>query len=194
MNTRALLLMVGLAGSCSLVLAQPPQANMPPPSIGIPRESAEPSIAQLLDELERLRTHKAQIEKKELELKAVLRQKLQKQADRLKQLGVEPASPMPGRVGRIHIEDRVGRIHIEGNHKTSDQTFLDILAQVEIYPEAVLRYPSLEEARARLIKAGWTDATVEAKAMDSDTDFKDIFIRVNEAQRPPLPMTKANPR
>jgi len=184
-STRTLLLSVALVVFCSFVHAQPQpvpltqdqfptQREALPPTAGV-RVPPEPSVEQLLDELERLQAQKAALEKKEQDLKAVLRQKLQKQTERLNKLGVAPIPTVP---------ERVGLIIIEGNTKTPDKRILDKLG---MRPGEVLRYPALEEARARLIKAGFRDATVEILPNKSDSQFKDIRVRVDESKPRPTP-------
>lgn len=131
----------------------------------------EKSVDDLLAELERLRARKAEVEKKEQELTAALRKKLQTQTERLQKLGVAPKDT-------THAEpDRVGRIIIEGNTKTPDKK---ILENLDIRPGQLLRYPALEAARAKLEKAGFAGTTIEIVASESDLKFKDIRIRVNE--------------
>ena len=53
----------------------------------------------------------------------------------------------------------------------------------------MLAYPVLEAARAKLVKAGFADATVEVVPGDLDSAFKDIRVRI--ATDPPKPPLKA---
>jgi hypothetical protein len=126
----------------------------------------EKSVDELLSELERVQAQKAELEKKEQELKALVRKRLEKQTERLNKL-LPPANP-----------DRVGQIIIEGNTTTPNQKILDMLG---ITPGDVLRYPALEEARAKLKKA-FQDSTVEVIPGDLDSVFKNIRVRVVEPQ------------
>ncbi len=150
---------VGTASAPGIPAARDWRAPLPP----------DPSIDQLLDELERVRAEKAALEKKARELKAAVQKKLEAQAERLKKLGVNgtPAEP-----------DRVGRIVIEGNDKTPQQ---DILRALDLKPGAILAYPEVEAARARLLRdRRFHDVTVDVVASDLDEMHKDIKIRVLE--------------
>jgi hypothetical protein len=77
--------------------------------------------------------------------------------------------------------DRVGRIIIEGNVDTPDAFILHFL---NLYPGQVLSYPNVEAARIRLARTGLFDPetppTVEVKANELDSSFKDIRVRVQE--------------
>jgi hypothetical protein len=121
------------------------------PQIPVPTTVSPPpvkSLDQMLDELEALRVQKAEIEKKEQDLIKVIQQKAEKQADRLKRLGI--ASP-----AAANSPVRIGRIKIEGNERTSDGKIMKIVKMENFSPGQVLEYPELEEARIRLVKAGF---------------------------------------
>ncbi len=122
----------------------------------------------LLTELEAVQARMVELNKKEQELKAAVRQKLEKQAERLKKVGVGPKATEP---------DRVGRILIEGNRKTADKKILEALG---LAPGEVLRYPALEEARIKLEQTGLKDVSVEVVPGAPAPEFKDIRIRVRE--------------
>ncbi|HEY1190954.1 MAG TPA: POTRA domain-containing protein [Gemmata sp.] len=179
MRARLLFVSFGLlVGACGAG-AEPP---VPPPPLPAPEELLRPnarppapkSVDLLIRELEQLRTQKAELEKHERELLTALRARLQEQANQLQKLGVAQPAPAPSE------PDRVGRIIIEGNAKTSDRK---ILAQVDLRPGQILRYPALEEARAKLEKAGFRGATVEALPNEFDSSFKDIRVRIIEKGR-----------
>ena len=146
---------------------QPPPPPLPPPS-----------VEDMLNELERIQSQKAALEKKEQELKAALRKKLEEQSERLKKLGVAPQAAKEAE------PDRVGRIIIEGNTKTPDQKILD---KLEFRPGQILQYPALETARAKLEKAGFKSVTVEVVPNELDATFKDIRVRVEEPKPKPAP-------
>ena len=78
------------------------------PSVpAVPAPPPEKNVEQLIDELERLQAQKAELAKKEQELKATLHKKLEKQTERLNKLGVAPKDakqPEPDRVGMIVVE------------------------------------------------------------------------------------------
>jgi ABC-type transport system involved in cytochrome c biogenesis ATPase subunit len=93
---------------------------------------------------------------------------------RLKKLGLAPA-PV-----KEQEPDRVGRIIIEVNTKTSEKK---ILEKLSFRPGQVLQYPALEEARAKLQKAGFRDVTVEVVPNELDSVFKDIRVRVIDSDR-----------
>jgi hypothetical protein len=145
-----------------------------PPSLVIPAVPQEKSVDELLNDLEQLQAQKAELEKRERELKATLRKRLEKQAERLNKLGVAPQpakEPEP---------DRVGRIVIEGNTKTPDKK---ILEKLELFPGQILQQPALEAARARLEKAGFRGVKVEVISNEVETHFKDIRVTVDESDR-----------
>ena len=192
MSTRTVLVSAALLAFCGAVTSQPPPPPAPGP-IGDPLSTppaaprpdlyrpapvvptaptlplAEKTVEELLTELERVQSEKAALEKKEQELKATVRKKLEQQAERLNKLGVTPKD--------MKTPDRVGQIFIEGNTKTADQKILD---KLDFRPGQVLQYPSLEIARAKLEKAGFKSVTVEAVPGELDATFKDIRVRVEE--------------
>ena len=162
-----------------------PTAVPPPP---------EKSVEDLLNELERVQAEKAALEKREQDLKAALRKKLEAQVERLRKLGVAPSER--DKVGRALIEgdapagdrviakpDRVGRIIIEGNTKTADQT---VLVLVDFQAGQILHYPALETAKTKLQKAGFTDVTVEVVPNNLDSGFKDVRVKLTEPNPPPV--------
>jgi hypothetical protein len=159
----------------------PPPANIPPvivptaPTYPVPpAPPPEKTVDELLNDLERVQTQKAELDKREQELKATIRKKLEKQTERLNKLGVTPKK-------EEKEPDRVGRIIIEGNTKTPDQK---ILEKVDLLPGQILHYPALEASRARLEKAGFTGVVVEVIANEMDSKFKDIRVRVTEVKQP----------
>ncbi len=79
--------------SLPVASAIPKLDSTPPiftPPIAVP---PEPSVDQLLDKLEALRSQKAELEKQEQELLKVVRQKLAKQSDRMGRLGIANTDP-----------------------------------------------------------------------------------------------------
>jgi hypothetical protein len=137
----------------------------------------EKSVDDLLGELEGLRAQKLELEKKEQELKVLVRKKLDQQTERLKKLGIAPTAAVP---------DRIGQIILEGNTTRADEKILGMLG---FRPGQVLAYPALEEARRKLEKAGFRDVTVEVLVSNPpDAPFKDIRVKVTEpAPKPALP-------
>ncbi|MCI0702778.1 MAG: hypothetical protein L0241_16985 [Planctomycetia bacterium] len=183
MNLRTLFVSAGLfAIVCGGVYSQPqplPLATpenpiparppiIPPPSPPVPVVPAPPkekSVEELLDELERIQTQKAELAKKELELKATIRKRVEKQLERLNKLGIDPkADP-----------DRVGRIWLKGNDEKDEKKILDTLG---LFPGQILQYPKLEEARKRLEKAGFAGVMLEITADSTDSPFKDIMVTI----------------
>jgi outer membrane protein insertion porin family len=80
---------------------------------------------------------------------------------------------------------RVGEIYIVGNDVTRQNV---ILRQIPLYPGQVLTYPDLRLAEKNLAKLGIFETngqtgvrpTVSVIDPDSDTDFKDILVQVQE--------------
>jgi len=162
----------------------PPTALAPTsPSLVVPTPPAPPpekTVDELLTELERMQAQKAELEKKEQELKATVRKKLEQQAERLKKLGVTPqqkASP-----------DRIGVIVFEGNTKTPKETILEKLG---LLPGQVLHYPALEEARVKLEKAGFRGVVVELIPDEGDSLWKSIRVKVDESKPEPAPAPRS---
>ena len=144
--------------------------SIPPTAQGVP--ATVKSLDQLLDDLEKLRAKKAELEKMEQQLIKAIQEKSQKQAERMKQLGVAPqAAP-----GTTH---RVGRIIIEGNCVTPDEKFLELL---KLSPGSVLENDVLEKARERFKKAGFQTATVELIPNEWDSVYQDIRVKVIEKE------------
>ncbi len=150
---------------------------LPPPTVVVPVSPPAPSsVDDLLNQLERVQAEKAALEKKEQELKAAIRKKLDAQAERLKKLGIAPKE------AKEKEPDRVGRIIIEGNTKTPDKKILD---KLEFCPGQLLHYPALDAARARLEKAGFRGVTVEVVPGELDANYKDVRVKVDESK--PMP-------
>jgi Spy/CpxP family protein refolding chaperone len=95
MNPRtAFISITVLVAACAVGYTQLPEqpttsARIPPANVPAisPRPVREPSLDQMLDELEALRAQKAQIEKKEAELSRAIREKAAAQAERMNRLG-----------------------------------------------------------------------------------------------------------
>jgi hypothetical protein len=153
----------------------------PPIALPAPPPPLPKSVEDLLSELERVQAQKAELDKKEQELKAVISKKLEAQAERLKKLGVAPKAAEP---------DRVGKIIIEGNTKTPDDKILD---KLEFRPGQVLHYPALETARTKLEKAGFRGVTVEVVPGEPGATFKDVRVKVDEP-KPRTPDLETAPR
>jgi hypothetical protein len=158
-----------------------PAVPVPLPA-GIPEVPREKTTDDLLAEIEQLRAQKAELDKKEQELTAALRKKLDAQAERLKKLGLAPKEAKE--------PDRVGRIIIEGNTKTPDFKILDAL---DLRPGNLLRYPDIEKSRAKLEKLGLRDVMVEVLPNELDSSFKDIRVKVIEPPAPGAPPVPALP-
>lgn len=188
MTPRKLLVVAALLVAAGASRSQPPEAlrlprlpSTPPPSPPVytppvpPAPPPEKSVDDLLVELERVQAEKVAIEKREQELKATLRKKLEQQTERLKKLGVAPPVPV-----KEAEPDRIGRIIIEGNERTPDKKILDLL---ELQPGQILQYPALEPARTRLEKYGLLAVRVEV-VPGTNGQFKDVRVKVIE---PPVP-------
>ncbi|MBP3959681.1 hypothetical protein J8F10_30920 [Gemmata sp. G18] len=191
MRIRLLLASAGLLGFCGALHAQQPVPQPVPnpggslipspglpvpgnptfPSPTVPPVPREKSVDDLIAELEHLSAQKAELEKKEQELKTLLRKKVQLQTERLQKLGVAPKPAEP---------DRVGRIILEGTAENDEKKILDMIG---IRPGEVLRYPVLEETRTKLEKAGFREVVVEVVPNKQDAQFKDIRVRVEELKR-----------
>ena len=178
MRSQILLTVISFVVACGSARTQQPSV-VPPPVVGVqpappirtalpPTPPAERSVEDLLTTIENLRAQKAELDKVEAEMTAALRKKLQQQTERLEKLGIasKPAEP-----------DRVGRIIIEGNEQTPEAQILKLL---EFRPGQVLKYPALDQARAKLKKAGFGDITVEVIPNEQEGAFKDIRVRLNE--------------
>lgn len=192
MSTRTRLVSIGLlavlAGSAHAQPTVPPPGGVPRPvypspdlipSPSVPAVPREKSVDDLLTELESLHAQKAALEKQEQELTAALRKKLDAQAERLKKLGVKPKDAEP---------DRVGKVILEENDPKDEKMIRDALG---LQPSQILKYPALEEARVRLIKAGFHAATVEVIPGESDSALKDIRVRIS-GPLPGLPLVPNN--
>jgi hypothetical protein len=142
------------------------------PSTSAAQLPKEKSLDQLLDELEAIRAKKVEMEKAEQELVKAIQQKSTKQAERMKQLGLNPAAATDG-------PKRVGRIIIEGNTVTTDGKILKML---KLRSGTVLEYPKLEEFRARLKKAGFQETSVELINNEWDSIYQDILVKVKEKE------------
>jgi hypothetical protein len=90
-TTLAILVLVVVAGT---VYTQPPPPNLGPESPALPAPSLQPSqpkersVSELLDEIQQIRTRKAELEKKEQTLIAEVRKLVAQQADRLNKMGL----------------------------------------------------------------------------------------------------------
>jgi hypothetical protein len=150
---------------------------LPSPSVTVPTPPPPPTLDQLLDQLEQVQAQKAEMAKREESLRQIIRKKLDGQDQRLKKLGL---APQPAKV-KVMEPDRVGRIIIEGFAAKDEKKVRELLG---LQPGQILAYPSLEEARTKLLKAGFGDVTVEVvPPAGPDTDFKDIRVRVVESER-----------
>ncbi len=156
--------------------APPADARIPPTAVPVPPVPQVKSVDDLLTELENLRAQKAELEKREQDLNAALRKKLDAQAERLKKLGTAPKSAEP---------DRVGKIVLEGNAAKFEK---EILGAIGMRPGQVFNYPALEEARTKLEKAGWRDVAVEVLPSEPDSIIKDIRIKANAPVVTELPV------
>jgi hypothetical protein len=177
-----------LIAAGSLAYTQAPQPGQPrPPTVlpsvpvapGVPtpealpqvvQRAAEPTVEQMLDQLEKLKAQKAALEKQEAELSDAIRKKLEQQGERLKRLGLTPGPAAAAE------PDRVGQVMIKGATPADEKKIL--AAVKEFQPGAVLQYPVVAEAEERLKKAGYPMARVEVRAAESDSAFKDIVITV----------------
>ena len=77
---------------------------------------------------------------------------------------------------------RVGQVFIVGNERTLDHV---ILRQVPEYPGQVLSYPDLRLAQKNLerlgiFKPGSVDVTAKDDPNNPDSEYKDIFVKVEE--------------
>jgi len=144
-----------------------------PPTLSVGQAGKEKSLDQMLDELESLHKQKAEMEKKEQELLKGIQLKAEKQADRMKQLGIVQKAANSAPV-------RIGRIMIEGNEITSDDA---ILKMVKFRPGEVWEQPLLEQARARLMKAGFQRSEVEVSPSEVGSAYVDVLIKVIEKQK-----------
>ncbi len=183
MNRRTLVVCVVMICVLSQGYTQQPQLVVPiaPPSPPLPTTPAfvptqpvkEKSLDQLLDDLELLRKQKAELEKKEQDLIKVIQQKADKQADRMKQLGlmIKVPSTEPSRIGRIFLQG------IAEKDEKQVQKMLDFS------PGQVLEYPMLEQARVRLTKAGYQMVVVEVQPKQSDAQYLDILVKVGDKEK-----------
>ncbi len=77
---------------------------------------------------------------------------------------------------------RVGQVFIVGNERTKDHV---ILRQVTEYPGQILSYPDLRVAqhnleRLGIFKPGSVDVTAEDDPNNPDSEYKNIFVKVEE--------------
>ncbi len=110
MRTRLLIVSALFAAAAGVAHTQPPPTTPPlipdvrtqlvptaPPLVpqALPPATAEKSLEKMLDQLEGLRTRKAELEKQEQELMKEVRKMLDKQDERVKRLGVVAPPPPP---------------------------------------------------------------------------------------------------
>jgi hypothetical protein len=140
-SIRTLLVSAGLATLvCGVAVSQPPPkpATPPPapPPSGVtpppylpPRPSppappAPRSVEELLTELESIKAQKAELERKEKELKAAIAKKLEEQAERLKKLGIAPKAVE--HAGALHPL----RFAMDGPKKDKEEAVIVLLANI----------------------------------------------------------------
>ena len=138
-----------------------------PPQV-VPVAPKEPTVDEMLDSLEKLRAQKAEIEKREQELVAAIRRKIEKQSERLERLGV---APRPA----ARTPDRIGRIMIVGAKGDAEKKILDLIG---LRPGEVLKYPGLAEIRRRLTAAGFADVSVEPRPSEDGSAYVDLVVKV----------------
>jgi hemolysin activation/secretion protein len=151
----------------------PPMPPLPiAPTIPSVQPTKEKSLDQLLDELETLRKQKAEMEKKEQELVKLIQQKADKHVERMKQLGVVPreTSGEPKRIGRVLFE---------GFAEKDEKKLQNML---DFTPGQILEFPMLEQARVRLMKAGYQMVLVEVQPKQSDSQYLDILVKVGDKE------------
>ena len=172
MPTRSLILAAGLlvvvCGAGAQTPTGPAQVPSSPPSV-VPRAEvvrgpyiaipvaepvatpAEKSLEQILRELEVVQAQKADILKKEADLKVAAQKKLADLQKHLDRLGAGPGAAKVGEPARV------GRILIDGFAKKDQEK---VLQAVGMQPGQILRYPELEAARQRIEKLGFKEAEV----------------------------------
>jgi len=152
----------------------PPSPPLPTAPIIVPTQPVkEKSLDQLLDDLESLRKQKAELEKKEQDLVKAILQKADKQADRLKQLGLTTKTS-------LREPSRIGRILLQGIAEKDEE---QVQKMLDFSPGQVLEYPMLEQARVRLTKAGYQMVVVEAQPKQSDAQYLDIHVKVGDKDK-----------
>jgi hypothetical protein len=177
---------------------------VPPVTPSPPAPPPEKSVDDLLTELERVQAQKAELEKKEQELKATLRKKLEQQTERLQKLGVGPKAAKPagsGPTGHLNIEDvltdggsRIGLVTSpRTQHIIIDQVVTTGIADTErklildaigAEPGQVFLYPVvLDEMRNRLEKAGFRSATVEVLGGGPDSPSKTLVVKLPDPKK-----------
>ncbi len=101
-------------------------------------------------------------------------------ADGVKQTGGGTRGQAPNRV-----PDRVGTVTVKGNNFTQERVILNEIRGI-LDPGQVLDYGRVEQARQNLMRRGVFDQeeapTIEIDQSNPDSEFKDIIIRVKEAQ------------
>lgn len=168
-----MLVLVG-SGTAQQPIAPPvetpalPKPSVVPPIARPPAPSPARPIDQMLDELERVQVQKAELEKKEQELKATIHKALEKQTERLNKLGAAP------KAAKAAEPDRVGRITLSGFAEKDEKKVREILG---LSPGQVLQYPRLEDARIKLQRAGFDGVSVEVFPNGpAESTFKDIRV------------------
>jgi RNA polymerase sigma factor (sigma-70 family) len=104
--------------------------------------------------------------------------------ERMRELGVKAEAPKTAEKPPA----RVGQVFIVGNAKTRQE---DVLKHVPLYPGQVLSYPDLKTAEKNLARSGLfvvdpgkgvrPSVTVRDNPADPDSEFKDVIIKVQEA-------------
>jgi hypothetical protein len=189
---RTLLLAAGLLVVVCAAAAQTPSLKLPgksaikelPPVVppaAVPGPSAVPGeplgftpvpppvenrVDDLIAELEALLVDKARIEKKEQELRAEIRRKLDALNEKVNNLGAGPGTgPAVGRVFNPTVAAapaRVGRIIIEGaDDKKVDIAARQALEKAGLTPGQVYRRSALDQAREGMVSAGLTRVSLE---------------------------------
>lgn len=157
------------------VIPPPTFVVQPPPAVVVPpAPPPEKTVDQLLTDLERVQAEKAAIEKREQELKVLLRKKLEQQTERINKLGVGPSVAPPPKEKKAEC---VGRIIIEGNAKISTDKIREL---IELQAGQILQPSVLEAARVKLEKYGFLGVTVEVVPGENDSLFKAIRVKVTE--------------
>jgi len=95
----AVIVLVVVAVGTVYTQAPPPSPDLPKfPADMAPGEAVpkpEPTLDQLLDQIEKIRAQKAELEKQEQALAAEVRKKMVKQTERLNKLGLGTPTPAP---------------------------------------------------------------------------------------------------
>jgi hypothetical protein len=144
------------------LVPQPQPGELIPPTVTsvppiVPTAPAEKSIEQLLKELEGVQAQKADLLKREADLKAAVQKKLesiQKQVDKLGAGGAPGANKADG-------PNLIRRVELMGFADRDEKEVNAIVAKAGLVPGGLLTKPMMDAVQGRLAMAGFPGVSFE---------------------------------